>query len=240
MQHQPPMLRFDPPPPFTKKILIGLLGLFVVELILENWIALPLASFLAWDPTQTLIRPWQVLTHFLYQGSKPLSFLFDLLAIYFFLPTMQQNYGRKGIYRLASFVVFTAAIFGIITIMIGAVVKGSPPAMGISPFVTAMIVVFGLTNPKATILLIIFPIQAAWIAWGTGLFAALGFLSTRTLPSALWLAGWLAGYAFIEMRPGGKLRRFFIRRKHKQTNRRLKEQKIGLTVHDGGKDDVFH
>ena len=239
MQHQTPTLRFDPPPPFTKKILIALLGLFVVELLLENWVTVPLSSLLAWNPTQTLTKPWQVLTHFLYQGSKPLSFLFDLLAVYFFLPTTQQNYGRKGIYRLFSFVVFTAAVFGLITIMIGAV-KGTAPAMGISPFVTAMIVVFGLTNPKATILLIVFPIQAAWIAWGTGLFAALGFLSTRTLPSALWLSGWLAGYAFIEMQPNGKLRRFFIQRKHKQTNRRLKEKKIGFTVHDGGKDDTFH
>lgn len=239
MQTHPPMLRFDAPPPFTKQILFALLALFVAFLILENWIGIPLEDILAWHPEHLFSRPWQALTHFLYQGTRPLNFLFELLAVYFFLPPMQRNYGRKGIYRLASFVLFITAILGSLAIIVGAIAR-KDAALGIGPFVTAMIVVFGLTNPRATILLIVFPIQAAWIAWGTGLFAALGFLSTRSLPSALWLAGWIAGYVFIEMQPGGKIRRFFIRRKHQQTHRRLHGKESHLTVHKGGKDETFH
>ena len=108
--------------------------------------------------------------------------------------------------------------------------------MGISPFVTAMIVVFGLYNPRAIIYLLIIPVQAAWIAWGSGLFALLSFLANRTLDSSLWLGGWIAGYAFIESQPGGVIRRFFIRQKHKRTHDRLNKFK----VYKGGKDDTIH
>jgi len=243
MQTHTPMLRFDAPPPFTKQIIFALLGLFVVLLIVENWIGIPLRELLAWHPEQIFARPWQAITHFLYQGTRPINFLFELLSIYFFLPPMQRNYGKKGIYRLSAIVLFVTAFFGALSIVLGAIAQ-KEPALGIGPFVTAMIVVFGLTNPRATILLIVFPIQAAWIAWGTGLLAALGFLSTRSLPAALWLAGWIAGYAFIELQPGGKIRRFFIRRKHQQTHKRLHEKssrkKPHLTVHTGGKDETFH
>ena len=239
MQTQPPMLRFDAPPPFTKQIIFALLGLFVVELIIENWIAIPLYELMAWHPEQLLNKPWQVLSHVLYQGTRPINFLFELLALYFFLPPMQRNYGKKGVYRLCSIVLLTTISFGVLATFLGAIAKREP-ALGIGPFVTAMVVVFGLTNPRATILLIVFPIQAAWIAWGTGLVAALGFLSTRSLPSALWLAGWLGGYFFIEMQPGGKIRRFFIRRKHQKTHQRLHGKKPNLTVHQGGKNETFH
>ena len=230
-----PVFRFDPPPPFTKKIIIGLLLLYVVELIVEQWMSVPLLALMAWQPGQTLNSIWQPFTQFFYQGSGPFSALLELLALYFFLPPAQRSFGRKGIYKLALYVVATVVFFGSLMLILGAV-TGSTPAMGISPFITALVVVFGLSNPNATIFLLIFPIQAAWVAWGTGLFAGLGFLSTRSLPSALWVAGWIAGYVFMETRPGGRIRRFFIKRKHAQTNKRLSR----FTVIDGGKDDTFH
>ena len=230
-----PVFRFDPPPPFTKKIIIGLLLLYVIELIVEQWLNVPLGAIMAWFPGQSLSKPWQPITQFLYQGSGPFSALLELLALYFFLPPVQRGFGRKGIYKVATYVVGTVILFGSLMLILGAI-KGTAPAMGISPFITALIVIFGLRTPNATIYLLLFPIQAAWVAWGTGLFATLAFLSSRSFSHALWVAGWLAGYIFMETRSGGKIRRYFVRRKHSQTNKRLKK----FTVIDGGKDDTYH
>ena len=98
-----PMFRFEPPPPFTKKILIGLLVLYVGELIIEQWAQVPLMAILAWHPGNLLSQPWQPLTQFFYQGSRPFNTLLELLALYFFLPPAQRSYGRKGIYKISFF-----------------------------------------------------------------------------------------------------------------------------------------
>ena len=68
------------------------------------------------------------------------------------------------------------------------------------------------------------------------MFAGLAFLSSRSFSAALWLAGWLAGYIFMETRSGGTIKKYFIRQKHKKTKKRLNK----FTVIDGGKDDTFH
>ena len=154
-----PVFRFDPPPQFSKNILIALLALYVAEVILEQWTGLPLAALLAWHPTDLFSKPWQPITHFLYQGSNPFNTLLELLALYFFLPPAQRSYGRKGIYRIALYVLVTVVVFGAFSLLSGAV-NEPIPATGIGPMVTALIVIFGLSNPHATIYLLFFPIDA--------------------------------------------------------------------------------
>ena len=123
---QTPSLQFPPPPPFTKKVLIFLLGLYIVELLAQNWIAMDLSALLAWNPGQGLSRPWQIFTHFFFQGRSPFSTLFELIAIYFFLPTIQRSFGKKGAYRLFAYTVISTAIFGIFCLTTGAVNKLTP------------------------------------------------------------------------------------------------------------------
>ena len=125
-----------------------------------------------------------------------------------------------------------SAVIGVIGILIRAVSQGSPPALGMGPFITSLLVVFGLRNPNAPIYLIVFPVKAAWIAWGSGLLSVLSFLGDRSLPSLLWIAGWIAGYLFIQM--GGKvsLKKMWSKYQHKQRYNRLK-------AHDGGRSDSW-
>ena len=107
-----PVFRFDPPPPFTKKILIGLLLLYVIELLAEKWLGVPLGALMAWHPDQLMSKPWQPFSQLLYQGSGPFNTLLELLALYFFLPPAQRSYGRKGIYKIVLYVVASVVLFG--------------------------------------------------------------------------------------------------------------------------------
>ena len=220
---------FPPPPKFTKNILIGLLGLYVVELLLQSWIGFP-TQLLGWHPSSNF-ELYQPFTCYLVQGQQPLNVMMSLLMVYFFFPSVQKGYGKKGLIKLLQFTFGIGTFWGALMIVSGAVAQTSP-FMGLSPFITASLVVFGLKNPRATILLFfILPIQAAWIAWGTGLFALLNFLFGRTLGAAMICGGWLSGFLFMKAR--GKIG---LKSLYKQFTRKRRKKKISqFRVIDGGK-----
>ena len=115
----------------------------------------------------------------------------DWLAIFFFLGPAERTLGRRGLLRATLLTVALSAVLGFLLLVMGAV-SPRAPFVGLNPIITALIVVFGLSNPNASILLFfVLPIKAAWIAWGSGLFALLNFLALRDLDSSLWLTGWI-------------------------------------------------
>ena len=220
---------FPPPPPFTRNVLLGLLGLYVLELLLQSWLQIPV-QMLGWYPNANFAL-YQPITCYLVQGQQPISVLFSLLMVYFFFPTVQKGFGKKGLIRLIQFTVAIGTFWGALMIVSGAVVQ-STPFMGISSFITAALVVFGLNNPRATILLFfIVPIQAAWIAWGTGLLALLNFLFGRSLESAMICSGWLSGFFFMKTKGRIGIKSLYTQFKHKQTQKRIRN----FRVLDGGK-----
>ena len=234
-----PMLRFEAPPKFTKNLLIALLSLYIVELLVVQWFAIPLNRILPWDPSSGLSQPWTPLTMFLYQDPRPLSFLFDLLALYFFMPTFQRKYGVTSAYSLLTGVFLVSLIFGTLGLYSGAIPMTGPSVLGLGAYVLALVVIFGLNNPNATILLLFFPIQAAWIAWGSGILTGLNFLATRSLDSAVLLSGWIAGYLFIQKRRYGSFNKWFKKMQHNQQKNRSRKH---LEVIKGGrsKKDTIH
>lgn len=182
----------------TKRVLVALVGLYIGQLVLTEWVGLPLVSWLAWQwaPAGTFY-PWQVVTAYLLNGPTPLAAFFDWLAIFFFLGPAERALGRRGLLRSVLVTLAISAVLGFVLLLTGAVTARGP-FIGLNPLITALIVVFGLANPNASILLFfVLPIKAAWIAWGSGLFALLNFLAFRDLDSALWLTGWFGGYATI-------------------------------------------
>ena len=219
---------FPPPPPFTRNILLGLLVLYIFELLLQSWIGFPI-DVLGWHPNSNFAL-YQPLTCYLVQGQRPLSVLFSLLMVYFFFPTVQQSFGKSGLLRLIYLTVSVGVFWGAIMVVSGAVSQPHP-FMGIAPFITAALVVFGLTNPRATILLFfIIPIQAAWIAWGTGLLAFLNFLFGRSLESAMICSGWISGFLYMQTKGHFNIRSLYTQYKHKQTQKRIRN----FRVIDGG------
>lgn len=228
---------FQPPPPFTKKLMIGTLILAIIEVIVEQWVGFPLQEIMVWRSFGSGFQPWQIFGSFLYLAQSPIQILLDILMIYFFVPPIQRKFGRKGVLRLAGFTVAISSVFALSMDLIGAVNTGL--FFGIGPLLTAMFVVFGLSNPQARILLLfIIPIQASWIAWGSGLLAFLYFIMTRDLNSALWLGGWIAGFAFMNSQKFNKYRSKKIKAQHLATQERVRSK---FKVYKGGKDDdTFH
>ena len=226
---------FRPPPPFTKNILLGLVGLYILELVGNSWARFDLKD-LGWH-SDIQFEIWQPLTCYLVQGKTPIGALFSILMVYFFFPTVQRSYGKKGILKMCAMTIGCSTLLTALFVVIGAIVPSSDPFMGILPFVTAAIVVFGLTQPNAQILVFfILPIQAAWIAWGSGLLALLNFLAFRSIDASMVCGGCLGGYLFIHQIRHGSFRKMFIHWNHKRRHKRLSK----LTVLDGGKDDVWH
>ena len=153
MSQQFPTFRFEPPPPFVKAILLGAAAVYIAQQILMGWVNIPLADWIAWSPNTTFSRPWALLTHFLLLFNSPIGFLFEMVAVYFFLPVIIESYGRKGFNRLLLWIAIVTSIFGVLGVVTGAIPSTSAPAFGLHPILIAMIAIFGLKNPFATICL---------------------------------------------------------------------------------------
>ena len=234
----PVMPQFQPPPPFTKQLMIGVLVLYVLELLAGGWVGVPMIELFGWIPTKNGFQLWQPLTHFFVQGTSPIFALLEILMLYFFIPPAQRQLGRRNVIKLFIWTMISCLVIGGLAVVSGAVTSPSP-AVGLAPFLTALVVVFGLTHPNAQILLFfILPIQAIWLAWGSGLLAALNFLFSRDLPSACLIAGWIAGYLILN--PPKSLRKMWVRYKHQQRHNRIRR----FSVIDGGKssgdEETYH
>ena len=168
-----------------------------MELLLQSWIGFP-TEILGWHPSSNF-ELYQPFTCYLVQGQLPLNVMMSLLMVYFFFPSVQKGYGKKGLIKLLQFTFGIGTFWGALMIVSGAVAQPSP-FMGLSPFITASVVVFGLKNPRGQPFcsFSFYPYKAAWIAWGTGLFALLNFLFGRTLESAMICGGWLSGFLLYE------------------------------------------
>ena len=228
---------FQPPPEFTKRLMIGIFVLAVIEIIAQQWIGIPLTTLLVWKPFGAGFQPWQILGNYFLVAEGPIQLLLNILMVYFFVPPIQRKFGRKGVIRLAAYTVGIASAVALLLDLIGAVVVGQ--ASGIAPLLTAMFVVFGLSSPRATIMLFfILPVQAIWIAYGATIMAFLYFITSRDLSSALWLGGCAAGFAFMNLGKLESYRKNQVRKKHKAIQARAREKaKQKFTVYKGGKDD---
>lgn len=216
----------------TRTVLLTLVALFVVQLIASGWLKLPVIETLGWWPLfGGSFRVWQPLTSLLLHQPDPISALFDWLVIYFFLPAAAQGMGWAALRRGLAIILGGAVAMALLLQAVGAVVPGAP-YVGLNPLIVALTVIFGLTRPNATILLFfVVPVRAAWIAWGSGLLAALFFLATRTLDATLWVTGWVAAWLWLQDLSVRDLRRPYLRWKQARLHRRLSE----LQVIEGGR-----
>ncbi len=230
----------------TRNVLIGSVALYVLQLLGESWAALPVLDALSWWPfASDRFQPWQPLSAFLLNGPDPLAAFFSWLAIFFFLPSIEQSFGRRGVASAtATTLGFTIAL-GLLLQLVGAI-AATGPAWGPGALLTALTVLFGFSRPNATILLFfILPVRAIWIAWGTGLLAALYFLASRTLGSALILSGWIGAWLWLQGVSPGSLRTLWLRWRHARLHRRLRKLEVieggrGKADRDGDSGPIYH
>ena len=227
--------------PITKKVLIALLVLYIVEMIAHQTGLFNISSFV-WNSDKGF-QLWQPLSCFFMLdvphpntgNFSPFRVLIDMLMVAFFLPPTEISYRRKGLYKVIAFTVGLSVLLGAIFSVTG-IAMGY--AYGIEAFLSAFLAVFCFSRPRASILLFfILPVKAEWIGWATGLISLLFLIATRDLNFVLHLSGWLAGLFFLATRRKGPLKQIY-----KKTFGRPKAAKKPFVIIQGGKDDgdVYH
>ena len=95
---------------------------------------------------------------------------------------------------------YVAAAGGAICSLLFSSVSGfSAPFMDMLPSLFALIIIFGLLNPEATILLMfILPVMAKYLSYGTIVITLLTFLAKTNSHGAYHLGGILLGYIYFK------------------------------------------
>lgn len=113
----------------VKKLLIGLVACYVIELVCLNVLGVDVVSPLALSPAAPL--PWQLVTHVLVdQPGAPLFFLLGLLFLWWALSPFEQGFGPVRTLQLCLAAAIGAAIPAI---LLAQVVAKSFPLLGSQP-----------------------------------------------------------------------------------------------------------
>jgi membrane associated rhomboid family serine protease len=175
--------------PVGKIMLIVYATVYVLELIGEQWLGIPIYQWLALSPLATeQFHVWQVVTHpFIHDPGAPISFLINCLVFFFFAGTIESALGTRAFLRLY---VIAAAGGAATSLIFSGLTSFAVPCAGMLPSLLALIIVFGMLQPEATILLMfVLPIKAKYISYGTTIVTALTFLAQTNVHGAYHLGG---------------------------------------------------
>ena len=180
-----------------KQMLVIYAVIYVIELLFEHWLKIPVVYQLMIYPfSSDGFHLWQIATHpFIHNPSTPISFLINCLVFYFFAAPVEYAFGTRRFLQLF----YVSAAGGAVCGLLFSSVSGfNAPFMGMLPSLLALIVIFGLLNPEATILLMfILPIKAKYLSYGTIVITLLTFLAKANPHGAYHLGGILFGYIYF-------------------------------------------
>ena len=220
--------------PLGKLMLIGYASVYILELICEHWLGVPMFAWTALSPFKSdHFHFWQLITHpAVHNPGSPIGFLINCLVFYFFAGTIESALGTRGFIHLYAVAAIGGAAAGL---LFSSLSSFSVPYAGMMPSLLALIVVFGLMQPEATILLMfILPIKAKYISYGTIIVTALTFLAKTNVHGAYHLGG--IGLAWLYFRsPTHWLDANWWRWKYFEFSQKRRRSKF--TVIDGKKKD---
>ena len=215
-----------------KRLLLIYGAIYILELLFEHWLKIPVVPALQLYPLKFKnFHIWQIFTHpFIHNPRAPISFLINCIVFYFFAAPVERALGSKRFLILF----YLSALGGALCGLAFSSVSGfNAPFLGMLPGLLSLIVVFGLSNPEATILLMfILPIKAKYISYGTVLITLLTFLAKANPHGAYHLGGILFGYIYFKG-PGTLLDPNLIYLKYLEW--RLKRKRSRFKVIDGDK-----
>lgn len=183
--------------PVGKIMLMGYAAIYILELICEHWLGIPIYGWLALSPLGGGdFQFWQVFTHpVIHDPSAPISFLINCLVFYFFAGTIESALGTRRFITLYISAALGAAIIGL---LFSSLASFRVPYAGMMPSLLTLIVTFGLLQPEATILLFfVLPVKAKYISYGTVIVTVLTFLAKANVHGAYHLGGILCGYLYF-------------------------------------------
>ncbi len=220
--------------PWMKRLLAGLAGLFVAE-ILAGLVGVYLHP-LYYTGRDFLAAPWTLLTRLPFQGPQAVvSTALDLLVLYFFLPALAHHLSRR---QMLEALAATAAGSTAAVLLLDIIGIGAGAAHGWGHLLVGAVALFGLSMPGATVnLYFLIPIQARWILWAALILPVLMLLSDlgaggNSLASVQAVGAWGGAYAWWHGRGPGA-RRMRLKRKARTIERELR-------VFQGGRSRTVH
>lgn len=224
--------------PWHRWLLGGLFGAYVLELLLYN-AGVPVYQWLPWFAFGEGFEPWQILTRFLVQGASQravMNVVFSLVVMFFFLPGISTLVTGRQLAVATAFgalggTLLPLAVDGATALSsVRFLQEGLGPAMGWGGLVFVLPALLGLARPDATILLLVFPVKARWVLWGTLVLLLLLLLVGRSLETWQGLGVWLGVVSWWQgFGPGAR------RRKLVSKASSIESQLRNLRVIDGGK-----
>lgn len=150
---------FDRLSPTNRAIILANVGVFILQLLLQNTSAFDL--FALYPLQSGYFRPWQLLTYGFLHGSW-LHLFFNMFAVFMFGSQVEQLFGARRylIYYLSC--VVGAALMHLIVIYFARDLP-SAATVGASGGVFGLLLAFGMAYPRQR--LIIFPIPVPIQAW---------------------------------------------------------------------------
>ena len=144
-------------------ITYGLLLAFILVYIIRLFGGENFAALLAWPVSPAWFSSgafWQPFTFSLVH-LDPLGLLFDGLVLFFFGGSLERSWGSL---RFAAFYVLTGIIAGAIVMLLARFLGfGGALFVGMVGNFVAMAVAFASINPFATVIFLVFPMQARWL-----------------------------------------------------------------------------
>jgi len=234
-----PRVSFPPLQTWMRNLLLTLFLLYVAELIIDP-VIFDLGSL--WlHPIGMGFAPWQPVTRFFVQGrSAATNVLISLVVLYFFLPVLQHLLKRRQWIEVLVSAVVAATVLPMLSDLTGML----PPSArtGWLFLIPALIVVFGLAMPRATVnLMFVLPVPASFFVWGTLFFSIFYLLVTPTGAQLEPIGAWLGvmGWWFLRG-PGSTLR------SQRKRGEKIEKNLPKLRILDGGlstgnrEDDYIH
>jgi len=140
--------------------LLSILGIvFLVDFFLRG----SLTVMLAWQvsiPWLHSLMLWQPFTFPFVHAASFLYLLTDGMVLYFFGSSLERAWGSG---RFVFFFFATGIVPGVVLMALSPWIPASPYFYGMVGSLVSIVVAFAVMNPYATVLLIIFPIQARWL-----------------------------------------------------------------------------
>lgn len=169
-------------PGLTKSATLGLIIAFAVAYVVAWMGVRALTELLAFNPAQTLARPWTLFTYPLSSAGDGRDAIFFLILCWWFYmvgSSLETTLKPRGI--LLAFGAF--AVLGSLSIWLGSLVMpGALTLVGPSLPVAAMTVLWGARFKTSIVqLMLVIPIQGRWIALLTALLVLFGYGSGAPL-----------------------------------------------------------
>ncbi len=188
--------------PFVRNLLLTLVVLYVIQIVLEGWLRLPITNLVSlWAPVGPngatgMFRAWQPITALLFNG-HPEQAIFDWVMVFFFLSPSLDLLGRKGTAKLLATTWIIGVLVGFALTWPG-IVHPNTPCIGVTALGSALVIAFGMARPDAQILVMfVIPMKGKWFVAFDIAIAVLFFLYYRSLETAVVLTASLAAIAWM-------------------------------------------